>query len=525
MRLTLSRSSFFFVQACLSAALLFSALTVSGQEIQYNFEYTCGHEKVVVGHCRRDDDTPNFPRTADADNYCMVYYPERPKRGGFTVQEVELRGDIVKKLEACRAFASPSSDQSADPDVDQSIVELHRGEAYYENGDYAGALAKFKHSNEITASSAASLMIGKTEYQLKHYQAAIGPLKETIRTEPDNEAAHFWLSMAYREQGIDTLDTKLFPLAESEMREAIRLKPDDQQAYLFLGTALQVELKFEQSIEAADQALRLKPDDTAAMYLKGSSSAHLGQKEAAMQMYRKVLALDPTLAAQLLDAINKAKVVAPAAPVKPTAANQPSTKPAATKPAASGDSAVLNEAKAALNAAVDDDDFKNVIELSNKALAANPRATEAYECLALAYHELMDYQHAVDAFAKYVSPTTSDYSIIYLYADSYSKLEKYDKAIPIYRRAMKLAASQQQKTTALFGIANAYYEMNDYANGLEQFRQLSLVAPTNDDVLYYLGMCYMRLGKKVEAQQVQKKLEPINKISAGNLQTWIDAMK
>src|SRR5207253_2093007 len=148
---------------------------------------------------------------------------------------------------------------------------------------------------------------------------------------------------------------------------------------------------------------------------------------------------------------------------------------------------------------------------SKKALAANPKSTYAYEYLSIAYNQIRDYQHAVEAFSKYVGPTTRDFSIVLLFADSYKGLEKYDKAVPLYRQALKLAVKPTEKTTALWGIANALYEANDFVNALDPLRQLLVLAPTNVDALYDLGMCYMRLGKKAEAQQMQKRLEPINR--------------
>ena len=90
---------------------------------------------------------------------------------------------------------------------------------------------------------------------------------------------------------------------------------------------------------------------------------------------------------------------------------------------------------------------------------------------------------------------------------------------------MGLTAEPKERNGAQFHLGMAYYEKCDYANALEPFRQVTLFAPGNDDALYHLGMCYVFTKKKVEAQQVQKKLDTMNKISAGNLQGWIDGMK
>jgi hypothetical protein len=69
----------------------------------------------MVTHCRKDSDMAGVPPTQPADDYCQVYYPDRPKRNGFTAMATELRGDLIKKLQACGAFKTdrPVIQQSA----------------------------------------------------------------------------------------------------------------------------------------------------------------------------------------------------------------------------------------------------------------------------------------------------------------------------------------------------------------------------------------------------------------------------
>ena len=61
------------------------------QTIQFNKNFTCNGERQSVASCFDDSDAAG----------CMVMYPDRPLRGGFTVQEVEKRGDVIKKIQSC----------------------------------------------------------------------------------------------------------------------------------------------------------------------------------------------------------------------------------------------------------------------------------------------------------------------------------------------------------------------------------------------------------------------------------------
>lgn len=69
--------------------------------LEYNVSYLCNGERVVVTRCRKDSDQPGYPPTPPDRDYCQVYYPDRPKHGGFDESAVELRGDLIKKLQAC----------------------------------------------------------------------------------------------------------------------------------------------------------------------------------------------------------------------------------------------------------------------------------------------------------------------------------------------------------------------------------------------------------------------------------------
>lgn len=68
---------------------------INGQALQYNTAYRCGGERVIVAHCRDDSDT----------SYCQVVYPDRPFVNGNQVAPIEMRRDIVTKLNACSQSA------------------------------------------------------------------------------------------------------------------------------------------------------------------------------------------------------------------------------------------------------------------------------------------------------------------------------------------------------------------------------------------------------------------------------------
>jgi len=70
---------------------LFFTPIAFAQTVQFNKTFVCNGEHQQVSSCYDDSDGAG----------CMVLYPDRPLRGGFTVQEVENRGDVIKKIKTC----------------------------------------------------------------------------------------------------------------------------------------------------------------------------------------------------------------------------------------------------------------------------------------------------------------------------------------------------------------------------------------------------------------------------------------
>lgn len=87
-----------------AARVNLGAATPTASTLNYRSAYLCNREHIVVDHCRHDSDTPQFPPTKPENDYCQVYYPDRPKQGGFEAMGTVLRGDLIKTLGACGAF-------------------------------------------------------------------------------------------------------------------------------------------------------------------------------------------------------------------------------------------------------------------------------------------------------------------------------------------------------------------------------------------------------------------------------------
>jgi hypothetical protein len=75
----------------------------SAPPVKSGATYLCAAEKVYVDSCLRDRDKPGFKPRSDSENFCNVYYPDRPKtRSGGLASESELERDLAVKLQSCK---------------------------------------------------------------------------------------------------------------------------------------------------------------------------------------------------------------------------------------------------------------------------------------------------------------------------------------------------------------------------------------------------------------------------------------
>ena len=90
---------------------------VGGQALQYNHPYPCKGERIIVAHCRDEDDS----------SFCQIVYPDRPFVNGNQVAPVEMRGDVVAKLNACNQTASaPAQAPSSAPAAKSSYAKASK---------------------------------------------------------------------------------------------------------------------------------------------------------------------------------------------------------------------------------------------------------------------------------------------------------------------------------------------------------------------------------------------------------------
>jgi len=304
-------------------------------QLRYKVFYQCNGERVQVDHCRKDDDGKGYgPPTRPQENYCLVYYPDRPRRGGFMVQSVELFDDIVKKLQACGALAVPSSAPvarapSAAPSVpaassqssSEGLVAMCR--ATYDKQDFVKAITYCQQATSVDNDPNLLVFLGLSYQHEKRYAEAEATMKQAIRLKPDEGLYPFALGQIYYEsqqcpKAIDAFKSALehhleadlqatathwlgrcyaqaekYDLAANALRQSLSLQPQDPSIIYDLGVVYFDAKQYKEAEPLLLQTLRLKPGQVGCNYFLGWISNNNSQYTKAVAYLKAELRLNP----------------------------------------------------------------------------------------------------------------------------------------------------------------------------------------------------------------------------------------
>lgn len=449
-----------------------AAAQQSSPQLRYNVYYQCNGERIAVGHCRKDSDIPGAIPTTEQQNYCMVYYPDRPRRNGILVQATELRSDMIRKLQACGALAGGTDNR-----VEAYLAD---GAKYYDAKDYAKALDAYKAAAALKPdaknSTAAYNGIGLSYFRLNQLDEAVSAFRQVLTFEPDNPAILRTLGSIY-------FTLKKYPDAEAVLLHALRVKPDQTLDNYFLGWInndreqyakavpyFREELRlnpnyglcanelgyayfmlnqYSDAVVTLQRAIQLAPHDATPEYTLGRTYLHMGNKNAALQVHKKLLTMDKQKADDLDEEMDyMSSEEAPANAVQ--------------KPAQPGN-------------------------------VPNPNTPQARQYILLG--SLLEVQH------------------------------KYDEALTNYQKAIALKPDTDTLALAYQHMGSLYRDQKQDDNAAHWYSESLRLNPKDTHTSYLLGQTYVDMGRKNDALAIYQNIQTTDKSEAGWLYESIQKMK
>lgn len=235
---------------------------------------------------------------------------------------------------------------------------------------------------------------------------------------------------------------------------------------------------FMEAIDAFKKAVEIKPDFTDALYELGWCYNELNQFSKALPVLQKAVKLKP----------DDSRIVYETGFAKAHAG-------------------LPNEAL---------DDY-------NKAITLNPDFSRAYAARADLYREVKENTKlALIDYLKVLELDTSGMKIYYWVGWCYNDLGKYELAIPYLKKAITF---EKQNYLSYSEIGFSFYSLAKYNEAIQYLLKADELKPKFETTLYYLGMCYVKTGKKADAVKKYNELVAAGSEYGINLLNEIKNMK
>jgi tetratricopeptide (TPR) repeat protein len=180
------------------------------------------------------------------------------------------------------ASLSPSGDQNAQPDANQSHPQTSNSDA---QAAFTQGLAHFKQDED---------------------EAAAEAFQQAIKLDPEYAEAHFNLGLTYGSLGKKNEALEEYKSAVKIYEKRLRQDPKDADTQFNMGEAQSKLGDFEKAVDAYKQAVRLKREDDETYYALGTAYSKLAKYQEAVTAFQKAVDYDPNNF-RASDALDKAK--------------------------------------------------------------------------------------------------------------------------------------------------------------------------------------------------------------------------
>ena len=122
----------------------------------------------------------------------------------------------------------------------------------------------------------------------------------------------------------------------------------------------------------------------------------------------------------------------------------------------------------------------------------------AYGAIGLIYHNLSQYDKALEAFETSISYNRDERADIYYYrGETHTALNDYDAAIDDYQAALSRFSRYDE---AYQGLGYAYYKTAQYDQALEALNEALEISPNSAIAHFYLGLVYLAMDQFDDAE-------------------------
>jgi tetratricopeptide (TPR) repeat protein len=208
-----------------------------------------------------------------------------PKDGLLVAQMYAIQGNLAA---ADSVFSNILAHDSTSSGAKVAMTEW--GKLKFRQKDYEGALAQFRRRNSLDPPSGeAYFYTGLSNKELKRFPEALDALKKSTAIDTAKADRFFWLGVLNDQQ-------KNIPDAQAAFQRAVALDDTSKlasKARAQLGYYRLLEKDWPGATQHLERSVALDAQYVQAWVWLGQGYQNSGNREKAMEAYRKALALDP----------------------------------------------------------------------------------------------------------------------------------------------------------------------------------------------------------------------------------------
>jgi tetratricopeptide (TPR) repeat protein len=141
-------------------------------------------------------------------------------------------------------------------------------------------------------------------------------------------------------------------------------------------------------------------------------------------------------------------------------------------------------------------DWQGLLDWCRKWTKTNPKNSEAWYGLGIAYADLKRYTDAIEAFRQALRIDPKDAHTWYNLGYAYDELSRYTDAIEAYRQALRI---DPEYADTWYNLGLAYGNSSRYTDAIEAFRQALRIDPEYAKAWNNLGIAYADLKRYTDA--------------------------
>lgn len=399
------------------------------------------------------------------------------------------------------------SAQAIEPDSEDVVLNLAR--LYAESGDIQKSIKVIEAVPEESRTPKMEFTLGAAYDQLKDTKDAIAAYKRAADLEPGDLQTIDALAQAL-------LTDDQFDAALKQYKDLAEADPENSEALVHIAEIQRREGKYEDALATIRKARKLDPTSLEAGYNEGLLLDVLGRLDEAAQTYQSMVdATSHANGAYTSEEKNNRSIFLERLGAVYVEQNKTDLALATyQKMIDLGGDAAVRGYQGEVDAYRDDHQFDKAIDISRKAVAADPKNRDLKLMLAgeLADHGQVD--EAMSIANGLLNKTPDDRAVYLAIAQMNIRLKRWKDAEDALDEAEPLSTKKEDRTYLLF-LRGEWAERQKHADAAENyFNQVLALDPQNAMTLNYLGYMWADKGEKLpDALKMIRKavdLEPWN---------------